>query len=264
MRFLLWGTVLLLLGKHGCALRGEDNYVGWLPVSVSILIFAVLMVILGFLESIQISFYYCSKLTEEERNENVWSRRTCDILFKGDGKNLPRFLIGRQLFVVTCFFVLARITTIVVDEGESNILGVSDWMQEIFNTGQLGSYITTICGALIWRLAASAFPMVFMKIPITYVLLRMCLFFEATGICSGAWVLAAVCKKLLGYQLDEEYIGTAEERKLKSTRRNMRRMSTGVTTTSEWSSSGSDDECSLSEPLLTESDREQSDRELDI
>merc|ERR1712060_26857 len=97
---------------------------------------------------------------------------------------------------------------------------------------------------------------VFMKIPITYFLLRMCMFFECTGVCSGAWVLAAVCKKIMGYKLDEEHIGTAEERKLKVTRRNMRRMSTGVTTSSEWSSSGSDDDCSLSEPLLADSDVE--------
>jgi hypothetical protein len=61
-------------------------------------------------------------------------------------------------------------------------------------------------------LVASAFPIAFLSNPITYVLLRWCLFLEATGICQGAWVLAAIHKKIAGFQRDEVYIGTAEER----------------------------------------------------
>jgi hypothetical protein len=38
------------------------------------------------------------------------------------------------------------------------------------------------------------------------------LFLEATGLASGSWVLAAVHKKIAGFQRDEVYIGTAEER----------------------------------------------------
>ena len=32
------------------------------------------------------------------------------------------------------------------------------------------------------------------------------------SICSGAWLLALIHKQLVGYQPDEVYIGTAEER----------------------------------------------------
>lgn len=35
---------------------------------------------------------------------------------------------------------------------------------------------------------------------------------EASGICSAAWLLALVHKQLFGYQLDEVYVGTAEDR----------------------------------------------------
>jgi hypothetical protein len=35
---------------------------------------------------------------------------------------------------------------------------------------------------------------------------------EATGICSGAWFLGIIHKKISGFQLDEVYIGTPEER----------------------------------------------------
>merc|ERR1711934_517948 len=80
------------------------------------------------------------------------------------------------------------------------------------NTGLLGAFITTIIASIAWQLVASAFPMAFMNSPITYILLRWCLFLESTGICSGAWVIAYIHKDLAGFQKDEVYVGTAEER----------------------------------------------------
>jgi hypothetical protein len=50
---------------------------------------------------------------------------------------------------------------------------------------------------------------------LVYVFLRICLLLEATGLCAGAWVLAYIQKKILHYQRDEVYIGTAEERAAK-------------------------------------------------
>ena len=49
-----------------------------------------------------------------------------------------------------------------------------------------------------------------------YVFLRICLLLEATGICSGAWVLAGIHRRIAGFQRDEVYIGTAEERAAKN------------------------------------------------
>jgi hypothetical protein len=40
----------------------------------------------------------------------------------------------------------------------------------------------------------------------------LCLVLEASGICSAAWLLALVHKQVAGYQLDEVYVGTPEER----------------------------------------------------
>jgi len=57
--------------------------------------------------------------------------------------------------------------------------------------------------------------MAFLTTLITYILLRACLFLEGTGICNGAWVIARIVKKIAGYQVDEVYIGTAEERTAK-------------------------------------------------
>merc|ERR1712083_1111507 len=82
-----------------------------------------------------------------------------------------------------------------LEEGDTTIFGVSEGVQEFFNTGLLGALVTTIIGSITWQLAASAFPLAFLSNPLVYVFLRICLFLEWTGICSGAWVLAAIHKK---------------------------------------------------------------------
>ena len=192
----------------------NDQTTMWqgVPKAVSVILFFLLMSIVGLLEGMQIAFFAVAKMPEAKRGESVFSRKTCDLLFRGKGRNLPGFMIGRQLCVVTCFFVIARVTTINVDTEEENVFGVSDGVQAFFNTGLLGAVITTILGSISWQLVASAFPNIFLANPLTYVFLRICLLLEATGIASGSWVLAAIHKKIAGFQRDEVYIGTAEER----------------------------------------------------
>merc|ERR1719354_1131793 len=182
------------------------------PPGVAVVIFFLLMSIVGMLEAMQIAFFAVAKLPAAERGSSVFALKTSHLLYSGEGNNLPGFMIGRQLCVVSCMFFIARVTTVSIDEGESNIFDVSDSVQEFFNLGFLGALITTIVASIAWQLVASAFPIAFLSNPITYVLLRICLFLEATGICMGAWVLAAIHKKIAGFQRDEVYIGTAEER----------------------------------------------------
>jgi len=178
----------------------------------TILIFFFLMSIVGMLEGMQIAFFCVSKIPAAERGESVWAMKTCELLFRGEGNNLPGFMIGRQLCVVSCMFFVARVTSVDIGEGEENIFGVPDGLQELFNTGLLGALITTICASVSWQLVASAFPLAFLSSPMTYFLLRICLVLESTGLCGAAWVIAAVHKKIVGLQRDEVYIGTAEER----------------------------------------------------
>jgi hypothetical protein len=121
-------------------------------------------------------------------------------------------MVGRQMCVTMCFFIVARVTTIQLNPGDENIFGVSDGVQKFFETGLLGALITTIIGSITWQLVASAFPMAFLSTPVTYVLLRFCLVLEWTGLCQGAWVVAMVQRKIHRYKRDEVYIGTAEER----------------------------------------------------
>merc|ERR1712087_956619 len=193
--------------------EGKTTMWDSVPKVVAIILFFGLMSVIGMLEGMQIAFFYVAKLTDEERGSNMWARWTCDILYKKrNGLNLPGFMIGRQLCVVSCFFIVARVTTQNVGEEDDNVLGLPDPVQNFLNFGFQGALITTILGSITWQLVAGAFPVAFLSTPFTYILLRICLFFEWTGICSGAWVLAGIHKSIAGFQKDEVYIGTAEER----------------------------------------------------
>jgi silicon transporter len=215
-----WGrvvmsTVLLILAlvvTFIALFDGKTTMWEGIPSVVSLIVTLLLWSVVGMLEGMQIAFFAVSKITEEERKASTWASRTCDLLFDDKGHNLPGFMVGRQLCVVSCFFVAARATTMDIAEGEGNVLGVPDAVQSFFDTGLLGAFITTIVASIAWQLVASAFPMAFLSTPITFVLLRICLFLEATGICQGAWVLAGIHKKIAGFKHDEVYVGTAEER----------------------------------------------------
>jgi len=183
-----------------------------LPPTVALLIFILLVCIVGMLEGMQIAFFAVAKLTSSERGSNFFALKTCDLLYSGEGNNLPGFMVGRQLCVVSCMFFVARVTSVSIGEGQENIFGAPPLLQSFYNTGLLGALMLTIVGSISWQLVASAFPIAFLSNPITYILLRWCLFLESTGICQGAWVLAAIHKKIAGFQRDEVYIGTAEER----------------------------------------------------
>merc|ERR1712110_187152 len=68
------------------------------------------------LEGMQIAFFAVSKIQESERGDSVWAKRTCELLFRGEGHNLPGFMIGRQLCVVSCMFFVARVTSVSIPE----------------------------------------------------------------------------------------------------------------------------------------------------
>jgi hypothetical protein len=154
-------------------------------------------------------------LNKSERGNTPFAmKRTCELLFHGEGRNLPGFMIGRQLLVVCSMFDVARITSlnVDVDAGDETIFGVPEGMLLFFNTGLLGAFITTIVGSITWQLVASVFPIVFLSNPLVYFFIRIRLLLKATGVCFGAWVLDNIHKAIAGFQVDEVYIRTADER----------------------------------------------------
>lgn len=193
--------------------NGQTTMWDGVPNWLAVILFFFFMAIVGALEGIQVAFFAVANMTDAQRRRGTWAEKCCDVLFtKNDGRNLPGFMVGRQMCVTLCFFIIARVTTIVLADGDDNIFGVPDGLQGFFNTGLLGALITTIVASIMWQLVATAFPFLFMNNPITYALLQWCLFLEWTGLCQGAWVMAMVLRKITHYKKDAVYLGTAEER----------------------------------------------------
>jgi len=187
--------------------EGKTTIWEFFPPGVSVVIFFILLCVVGLLEGMQIAFFAVAKLQKSERGDAKFAKMTCEVLFRNRGRNLSGFMIGRQLCVVSCMFFVARITSV-----NGSIFNAPQGLQNLFDTGLLGALIVTIVGSISWQLVASAFPIAFLSNPLVYILLRICLLLEATGLCSGAWVLAKLHKRIAGFRRDEVYIGTAEER----------------------------------------------------
>lgn len=200
----------------------NDKTTMWagVPAWVAVIVFVILLCIVGMLEGMQIAFFAVAKVPATERGDSIFAKKTCELLFRGEGYNMPAFMVGRQLCVVSCMFFVARVTTVAIPDGGSNIFNVSQGLQEFFNLGFLGAFITTVLGSISWQLVASTFPITFLSNPLTYVLLRICLILEGTGLCQASWVMAAVHKRIANFQRDEVYIGTAEERAAKKIENN--------------------------------------------
>jgi hypothetical protein len=216
-----WGRVLMSLALLAYAFavtlaalfqRKTTMYAG-VPEVVSVIVFFVLMCFVGMMEGMQIALFAVVNMPSEELARHPIAAKNCELTFTGN--NLQAFLIGRQICVTCCMFIVARITSVDVDvDGDDslNIFGVSDRIQSLFNTGLLGAVITTIVASLAWRIIASSFSLAFLSNPLIYVIIRICLLLEASGVCSAAWLLALIHKAVIGYQLDEVYIGTPQER----------------------------------------------------
>eukprot|EP00980_Cylindrotheca_fusiformis_P004970 scaffold1054_cov124-Cylindrotheca_fusiformis.AAC.10 len=179
------------------------------PPTASVVLFLLLMAIAGMMEGMQIALLAVVKFPEEELSKFSIAKKSCDLAFQGS--NLQAFLIGRQTLVTACMFIVARIIAPDVEPGEGeNIYGVSDQVQEVlFNSNLLGTLITTVASSLIWRVVASSAPLQFLSNPLIYIILRLCLIINASGLCSAAWILARIQKWMLRFQSDDEYLGTA-------------------------------------------------------
>jgi len=177
----------------------------------SIAIFFILMVFVGIMEGMQIAAFAVLRVPEAEyKDTHKIAHTNCQLMFKGD--NLQLFLVGRQLLVTLCMFVVAKIATIdkdkwVAKHPDANIFGVSDGFQTFIETGLLGALVTTIIGSLIWRVIAGSKPLTFMSNPVIFVIIWACFGFSWSGILNFSWVLGWIQKKILRWERDEFYLG---------------------------------------------------------
>jgi len=214
-----WGRILVSLAILAFALAvtlkalfdGNTKMWSGVPSVVSVVIFFLLLSFAGLMDGMQIAAFALVNLPDEELRLHPFAHANCELMFSG--RSLQAFLIGRQICVACCMFVVARISTLDADyyDNDKNIFGVSDSLQNFFNTGLLGAVVLTVIGSLVWRIIASSFPIAFMSNLAIYFIIHLCLILEKSGVCSSAWLLALWHKHIMNYKTDEVYIGTSKE-----------------------------------------------------
>lgn len=211
-----WGRILMSLAllvfaftvTLSAIFQGKTTMWIKLPGAVLAILFFALMVFIGMMEALQIALFEVIHMPEDYFARNNVAKANCKLAFRG--KNLQAVLIGRQMCVTTCVFLIAQITTPNFQEGET-IFGVSEGVQKFFNTGLLGAFITTILASLAWRIVAASFPLIFLSNPLMHHAIRLCLLLEKSGLCSASWLFALYHKAVSGFRLDEVYLGTNEK-----------------------------------------------------
>jgi len=191
------------------------------PAYASLIILAALILIAGIMESLQIAFLAVVHMPEDKLNHHPTAKRNCDFIF-GRKNRLQAFLVGRQICQTVIMFVIARIISLDVQSGD-NIFGVSDGFQRFLNSGVLGTLFATIIASLSWRVLANTFPMAFLDNFLSRPIIYLCLITEATGVCSIAWWMAKIHRRLARFKKDGYYLvdGCSSDKSLDSTERAM-------------------------------------------
>ena len=217
-RMFFWTRVVLSLFVLGLAFavtlgalfQGKTTAWKGLSPYASVIVFFVLMCVVGTLEGAQIALFALVNLEKDELENCSTASRICRLAFNGN--NLQAFLIGRQVLVTVCTFLIAKIISLSVVPGEGdNIFNVPDGVQLFFNTGLLGAVITTVFSSLIWRVVASDFPTLFLNNVLALAILRLCLLLERSGLCASAWLAARLHNVVAKYQPDSKYLLTNDQ-----------------------------------------------------
>ena len=160
------------------------------PAIAVFLIYSGCILFLAFLEGLQVAM-----LVAEESDLTPFAEskpRACALMKRANtGKNVRRFLIGRQFFVIFIVFLINQCTIF----PDISHLGIPDVIWFILVQLGLPTALNVLCFAqLPAQLLGNQDPMMFMNRPGPFFTLEVCLFTEMTGIAHFAWVATSISK----------------------------------------------------------------------
>lgn len=182
----MYFTYLMFGMWTGESLLGQSG----LPGAVVFICFACCILFLALLEGLQVGILVRENKDPDENNYEETHPRAHALMKRATHeKNVRRFLIGRQFFVIFVVFLINQCTIFpdIQQFGVNNIL----WFFVI----QLGlpTALNVLCfGQLPAQLLANHDPMLFMNRPGPRFTLEVCLFTEMTGIAHFSWVVTAL------------------------------------------------------------------------
>eukprot|EP00485_Elphidium_margaritaceum_P005256 CAMPEP_0202700780 /NCGR_PEP_ID=MMETSP1385-20130828/13946_1 /ASSEMBLY_ACC=CAM_ASM_000861 /TAXON_ID=933848 /ORGANISM="Elphidium margaritaceum" /LENGTH=318 /DNA_ID=CAMNT_0049358045 /DNA_START=133 /DNA_END=1089 /DNA_ORIENTATION=+ len=161
-----------------------DVFPPWAQFTILI----VALFILGVMEGVQIGVV---ELAHKDPNKyrKQYPRAANLLALENKGRNVERFLLGRQVLVVMTVFVAARITT---------FEGFWDEMHALSYSGFLGVILVVVVAQLTPQVLAAAYPVEFLNMYGMKIAFRACLIVEATGLVHAVWFLCVVTKSMCG------------------------------------------------------------------
>jgi hypothetical protein len=162
---------------------------------VNFMIFIFALVLLAYLEGLQVAI-----LALESSNREDWEEthprafRLHEIATRG--KNVQRFLVGRQFFVIFVVMMSSQVTTFPELERPDEFPAFL-WFA-LVETALPGALIVLAFGQLMPQLIASRHSVLFCNLPGAICVLYLTLILEATGLTHFSWLLTATVARLFG------------------------------------------------------------------
>jgi len=159
------------------------------------IIFCFCMCLVAYLEGLQVSILAAVDKKEDPEIYKDSHPRAYKLMKSAlDGKNVDRFLVGRQFFTIFVMTLIGQVTTF------PNIsqLGIPPVVWFIFiQTGLPAAVVVTTIGSLQPQLLAAKDPWLFMDLYGSYSVLMLCYGLEFTGITHFAYLLTNLIKSTI-------------------------------------------------------------------
>jgi hypothetical protein len=164
------------------------------PPIVHFVIFVFCLILVAYLEGLQIAILALEKESPEKKK--LTHPRAYKLMTSvKEGNNVERFLVGRQFFTIFIMTLMAQVTSFPL----ISHLGVSPFVWFIFiQTGLPGAVVVTTIGSLQSQLLSAKDPWQFLNLYGSYSVLKLCYASEVTGICTHfAWLLISIFRRTL-------------------------------------------------------------------
>eukprot|EP01084_Bolivina_argentea_P088927 160565_1 len=165
---------------------------GQFPVWTQYVALGISLFILAVLEGLQIAVVELAH-NDPRQYAELYPRAAKLLAFENKGRNVERFLMGRQVLVVFTVFVAARITTF-----DAFFLDVpTSLIHVLMYSGFLGVILVVIVAQLTPQVLASAYPAEFLNLHGMNIAFWACLAVESTGLVHAVWFLCVTVRKLV-------------------------------------------------------------------
>eukprot|EP00607_Mallomonas_marina_P010404 CAMPEP_0182422028 /NCGR_PEP_ID=MMETSP1167-20130531/7600_1 /TAXON_ID=2988 /ORGANISM="Mallomonas Sp, Strain CCMP3275" /LENGTH=326 /DNA_ID=CAMNT_0024599731 /DNA_START=563 /DNA_END=1543 /DNA_ORIENTATION=- len=162
------------------------------PIGACYVVLIIFLGLLFYLEGLMICIV-ATQFWDKETFKELYPRAYMLHELVNRPENLKRFIIGRQFFTVLSNIMLAEVTAFPSWRHQTwNPAG----FYAIIQSGLIGALTTLAFAQLCPELLAAEFPLRFMNMYGSFMVVRICLFIESIGIGHCSWVFYFLTRKL--------------------------------------------------------------------